>query len=337
MATRPTFKIVEGILVRTPGDVRTPGRRYRATASGDIEFTDEEEAIRDAEEAQWLADEPKRAKEAAERKIRDDEFLAGIVYETRYVAFIDILGFSSAVNTSKTDAKSRIKIGLALNLLQQYARGHTEFAQKLAAEGQAGDFPRQILLTQFSDCLAVSASANLEGRQRLISTVNFLSHGLFPHGFLLRGGITVGDIYHRDNVIFGPAFNRAYELETKVAVHPRIIFDPDLPADWCPEDRAFYQEGKPLWVSENWVRSHDGLLFMNLLRPFVALPDAANYDEILSRVLGPVRALLIERLIEYSENKRVREKYEWLAGYFNEVCAKHPRCGLEMVALESKR
>jgi hypothetical protein len=130
MATRPTFKIVGGVLIRTPGDIRTPGRRYRATASGDIEFTDEEKAIRDAEEAQYLADEPKRVKEATDRKTKDDEFLAGIVYETRYVAFIDILGFSSAVNASKTDAKSRIRIGLVLNLLQQYARDRTEFAQK---------------------------------------------------------------------------------------------------------------------------------------------------------------------------------------------------------------
>jgi hypothetical protein len=203
----------------------------------------------------------------------------------------------------------------------------------MAAEGHAGDFPRQLLLTQFSDCLAVSASADREGRQSLISTVDFLSHGVLSHGFLLRGGITVGDIYHRDNVIFGPAFNRAYELETAVAIHPRIIFDPDLPADWCPEDRAFDQEGKLLWISEYWVRSTDGLLFMNLLRPLAGLPDEAHYDEFLSRQLSSVRTLLIERLIECSENKRVRKKYEWLAGYFNEVCAKHPRCGIEMVAL----
>jgi hypothetical protein len=47
-------------------------------------------------------------------------------------------------------------------------------------------------------------------------------------GFLLRGGITIGDIVHDDEVVFGPGLNRAYELESQVARMPRIILDPDL-------------------------------------------------------------------------------------------------------------
>src|SRR5438876_10132066 len=46
--------------------------------------------------------------------------------------------------------------------------------------------------------------------------------------FLLRGGITVGDICHDDEVVFGPGLNRAYELESKVAVVPRIVVDEEV-------------------------------------------------------------------------------------------------------------
>jgi hypothetical protein len=45
-------------------------------------------------------------------------------------------------------------------------------------------------------------------------------------GFWIRGGITIGELVHNNDVVFGPALNRAHELESKVAEYPRIIFDP---------------------------------------------------------------------------------------------------------------
>ena len=47
--------------------------------------------------------------------------------------------------------------------------------------------------------------------------------------FLCRGGISAGLLYHDDNnenqILFGPAFNRAYQLESELASIPRIILD----------------------------------------------------------------------------------------------------------------
>jgi hypothetical protein len=47
-------------------------------------------------------------------------------------------------------------------------------------------------------------------------------------GLLIRGAITIGDIVHDDSIVFGPALNRAYELESQQAIYPRIILDPDV-------------------------------------------------------------------------------------------------------------
>ena len=44
-------------------------------------------------------------------------------------------------------------------------------------------------------------------------------------GYLFRGGITVGDIVHDDECVFGPGLVRAYELESKVAQYPRFVLD----------------------------------------------------------------------------------------------------------------
>lgn len=48
------------------------------------------------------------------------------------------------------------------------------------------------------------------------------------YGILFRGGITYGKVVHTDKMLFGPAMNKAYSLESKTAVYPRIIIDNDV-------------------------------------------------------------------------------------------------------------
>src|ERR1700734_1453383 len=50
-------------------------------------------------------------------------------------------------------------------------------------------------------------------------------------GFLLRGGITVGEVVHDDECVFGPGLVRAYELESKKAYYPRFVLDHDVAAE----------------------------------------------------------------------------------------------------------
>jgi len=40
-----------------------------------------------------------------------------------------------------------------------------------------------------------------------------------------KRGNNNGNLYHKSNLIFGPALIRAYELESKYAIYPRIIVD----------------------------------------------------------------------------------------------------------------
>ena len=42
--------------------------------------------------------------------------------------------------------------------------------------------------------------------------------------FVFRGGVAYGDLYYEKDrsILFGPAVNEAYQLESKVAIYPRI-------------------------------------------------------------------------------------------------------------------
>jgi hypothetical protein len=57
----------------------------------------------------------------------------------------------------------------------------------------------------------------------LLSTVSKLVIDLLHVGFLTRGALVVGDLYHRDNVIFGPALIEAFNIERGEAFYPRIL------------------------------------------------------------------------------------------------------------------
>lgn len=44
-------------------------------------------------------------------------------------------------------------------------------------------------------------------------------------GILIRGGIAIGPLYHSGQIVYGPAMNQAYLLESVYAVYPHIILD----------------------------------------------------------------------------------------------------------------
>jgi hypothetical protein len=79
----------------------------------------------------------------------------------------------------------------------------------------------------FSDNFAISVPAR--NAERLFKMVAFVVRDLLRAGYLVRGGVTLGDVCHRNNIIFGPAVIESVELEDK-ARHPRLLCSPSLVA-----------------------------------------------------------------------------------------------------------
>jgi hypothetical protein len=44
-----------------------------------------------------------------------------------------------------------------------------------------------------------------------------------------EGAVTIGLVHHDAEIVFGPALNRAYMLESQQAKFPRILMDPEAP------------------------------------------------------------------------------------------------------------
>lgn len=140
-------------------------------------------------------------------------------YKDRFIAFVDVLGFGSLIEASGLDPTRQARI------IARIANAFTWAQERLDDTSGLHD----LRFTHFSDSFVLSASAN--SRYSLTLFLLNLSDVIdccLSSRLLVRGGITYGSLVHDDQLLFGPAMNRAYYLESKIAKFPRVILDPDL-------------------------------------------------------------------------------------------------------------
>lgn len=88
-----------------------------------------------------------------------------------------------------------------------------------------------------SDSISLSAPLtsgqmpSYRGLAILVMRVIQISHILLSKGYLLRGGISVGPVWHTDSNIVGPAYQEAYQIETKTLV-PRVELSRSAKYHW---------------------------------------------------------------------------------------------------------
>ncbi len=167
--------------------------------------------------------------------IEDDVPRTSAAYETRYIAFIDILGFKEMIKKSGYENNQEVK-----SQLHRLAD-----ALSINYQGFVSDYEKQspidnpdFRINTFSDFVVVSAAATAVGMEILIFVVARIAQDWLSKGYLCRGGITKGKVIHRDNghldkpMVFGPAFVGAYTLEQEVADYPRIVLSKEVRKDY---------------------------------------------------------------------------------------------------------
>ena len=133
------------------------------------------------------------------------------MYKNRYVAFVDILGFTAIVRATEHDAMPT-RINALVKALAEIGSHHPSI-------NESDDFQFQ----SFSDSTVMSSASTFTGLLQILYSISDLSIRLLQTGLLARGAIAKGNLHHDRPVIFGPAFLDAYDIEQKIAKYPRVV------------------------------------------------------------------------------------------------------------------
>ena len=226
--------------------------------------------------------------------------MAEPVYSERYVAFIDILGFSDIVRQSKASPDKAIQL---ITILEEIA-GAQRFGTEL--EIPSDDFKAQ----SFSDCIVLSENASPKGLFHFLASVTLLNFELLAKGVFTRGGIAKGDLHHSDKVVFGPAMLEAYRLESSISRYPRILVDRLTHADY--RDSSFQDLGSEYQKCPTLRFDDDGPPFVDIL-VLLRSPTADGYSDEINKCKEAIQHALNESVYD----PKHFEKLRWLAIYWN--------------------
>ena len=132
--------------------------------------------------------------------------------EDKFIAFVDILGFKSKVESVEG------RDGLSLSDLLKYCSilsqrdfwlDILEYGPRICLESEFKSSDLHYEVTQVSDCVVISAEVSPAGVINLLHHVATCVAQLMTEGMMARGYITRGNIYHKDNQFIGTRLSRS--------------------------------------------------------------------------------------------------------------------------------
>lgn len=228
------------------------------------------------------------------------------MYKKSIVTFIDILDFKSIVNKSKAE-----KVNSILDLVKQ------------ATTSKETSSHRAIV---FSDCVIRVRDIKPDEPfiDHLFSELYALLHAqaeLIDYGILIRGGICYDDIHIYDDKVFGPGLIKAYELESKFAIYPRIILDPEVIQEFNNYLQEFLEKHKfedsNAEIIKNLLKQgDDGMWFLNYAE---AIDGEFDENEMYPIFLKRHHDIIVEKSANFQALNSAHSKYIWLANYHNNI------------------
>lgn len=321
----PIYRFKNGILERSPNDKRDPNKRYSSVSGPEgnylREFTEEEEKQKDSEEAKCEAEKPLREAEERRRQEEFEHFRNSLKYETRFIAYLDVLGWKSLINKSNGNDSIVQQLGISINAIQQQIKMN-QFLPR----------PNDLQITQFSDSVAISTSTKYPLSETLLGTIKFIINNFMNLGFLVRGGVTCGLLIHRDSMIYGPALIRAYELESKYAIWPRVLLDDSLVPGGSTGNTYVDKQNHFIGFDKLWKKDQDDdKIYLDYLQPIITAPGIELDENLLKATLEPARKIIKAGLEQFDKDSKEYSKYNWMISYFNCLIDEYPNAQLEKI------
>ncbi|WP_342714093.1 hypothetical protein [Bradyrhizobium sp. B039] len=232
------------------------------------------------------------------------------MFEDRAVAFLDILGFKQLIVEAEKAPSGLNK----LLVLKTVLESHVKFDNSgLDSSVPVTVHPKYIFI---SDSIIFSAplkSGKYDGLDIVVTKCIQVAQKVMEAGHLIRGGISVGKVWHEQGSngsnIFGSGYIDAY-LTEQSAKHPCILLSEPAAELWKNQSRSV----PSLCVGDKKLMVdvlHAGYLPTNAAQ----LPFEEFFD--------PLRVHIEASLRNLQLGSDARAKWEWMAGFFNDALVRH--------------
>jgi len=238
----------------------------------------------------------------------ESEFMeekAGIHTEPYLIAYLDMLGSTDKI-LKDTEREQY------LNTLKRIY----EYALQIPGEINPSLSHYHMEMRIFSDnILIVNKLVDENGAKRdlIVELENmctvvtrFQEHAL-ENGWLLRGAMTKGQLYFGDTLVWGKALVKAYRMEEKTAIYPRVIIDDEL-VDSINSISPSQKGVKVMALRQD----ADGCYFLDYLDSMICFKFQCDDEKYAERF----RKMFSEPV----KDESVRQKRLWHVRYHNSVC-----------------
>ena len=254
----------------------------------------------------------------------------------KYTAFLDVLGFAQHIEKNITNDKEAEEFYDKLKLITQYL----EYLKNDTYENLDIDFLKDIIIkyTWISDTFVLTIEYDSEKSDIMIPSmmIYILSlsitsvHHFFAKefGLLIRGAISSKYTFIKDEILLGAGIFEAHNLESKIAINPRVIFAKDILTDGILEKLSLLDKDDSLNIIS---KDCDGYYFINYIGALQDIPPMIEKPTShVSKEKLEVRAIQskVEALSCYIQiiddglkidDVSIKSKYMWLEQYVNRI------------------
>lgn len=238
----------------------------------------------------------------------------GPKYEEQFTAFIDLLGFKEFSMRKDDESVEKRKEVLDFLLSLSALRGDSGVESWVHENGKTS-FIKPAVST-FSDHIVISfplepisAEMELDEEFTLFNILHQFNRLLtqiavaaLRIGFLIRGGASVGKLYHANGVVFGEALVDAFQIESRSSVYPRVVLSHKIVR------RLTWIEKQP-----DVMKDDDGLYILDYFKRLVvsaAIP-ADSHAESIKAWIEVAMGIASRNLKELERQGKLNELAKW--------------------------
>ena len=213
------------------------------------------------------------------------------------VSFIDLLGAKEGM---KTDSN-----GMLIKVHDAYKESIDAYKEMF------GSYPEDVNYRIFSDNIIVFCqyeSVDISEAFKVIVLLSSLIQIQFMlKDYIVRGGISTGDFYFDDVMVWGNALSKAYYIESKLSVYPRIVIEREL-IDTIKEKTKDNIELEDF--NNDFIKmDNDGLYYVDYYHRLSKVSESVTYNVICKRAYN--------NMMQYYDNSRIFAKWHW---HYNQLC-----------------